>query len=265
MPSSRPRVLELTNTADDMRPFAEDLGYDGPPYPWDPDGRALLKAELDAYYAYLYGLSRDELRYILDPADVMGPDYPSETFRVLKEKETREFGEYRTRRLVLEAYDRFAADGTFDPSRLSDARYFETVKTALTTTKAELAELQATYKALLARADATSQPTLFVEGATDAVIIAAGWKALYPGKPAPFKVLAAAGTKQMGSLAGRGKALRELLGDRLVCALADNDAEGRTLIDDGHVRKGGTWKQQANGIYCACWRRRPSSRPFASV
>ncbi|MBX6364485.1 MAG: hypothetical protein IRZ00_11510, partial [Gemmatimonadetes bacterium] len=63
------------------------------------------------YYARLYGLTRDELRYILDPADVMGPDYPSETFRVLKEKEEREFGEYRTRRLVLEAWDRlFGAD-----------------------------------------------------------------------------------------------------------------------------------------------------------
>jgi hypothetical protein len=36
----------------------------------------------------------------------MGVDYPSETFRVLKEKEIAEFGEYRTRRLVLEAWDR---------------------------------------------------------------------------------------------------------------------------------------------------------------
>lgn len=60
-----------------------------------------------------YGLTRDELRYILDPADVKGPDYPSETFRVLKEKEIRQHGEYRTRRLVLEAWDRMEADGTF--------------------------------------------------------------------------------------------------------------------------------------------------------
>ncbi|NLL13845.1 MAG: hypothetical protein GX267_10610, partial [Fibrobacter sp.] len=30
----------------------------------------------------------------------------SETFRVLKEKEIREFGEYRTQRLVLDAWDR---------------------------------------------------------------------------------------------------------------------------------------------------------------
>jgi hypothetical protein len=59
----------------------------------------------------LYGLSRDELRYILDPADVMGPDYPSETFRVLKQNEEREFGEYRTRRLVLAAWDTLAEKG----------------------------------------------------------------------------------------------------------------------------------------------------------
>ena len=47
----------------------------------------------------------EELRYILDPSDVMGPDYPSETFRVLKNNEMKEFGEYRTQRLVLEAWD----------------------------------------------------------------------------------------------------------------------------------------------------------------
>jgi hypothetical protein len=79
-----------------------------PPFPWNPQRRAQRRAELDACYARLYGLTRDELRYILDPADVMGPDYPSETFRVLKDKERREFGEFRTRRLVLEAWDRLA-------------------------------------------------------------------------------------------------------------------------------------------------------------
>lgn len=101
-----PRVLELTYTTHDLKPWAEDLGYDGQPFPWDPDRRAVLRAELDAYYARLYGLTRDELRYILDPSDVMGDDYPSETFRVLKNSEMREFGEYRTRRLVLAAWGR---------------------------------------------------------------------------------------------------------------------------------------------------------------
>ena len=53
-------------------------------------------------------LNRDELRYTLcvDPKDVYGDDFPGETFRVLKDKEMRLYGEYRTRRLVLAAWDR---------------------------------------------------------------------------------------------------------------------------------------------------------------
>jgi hypothetical protein len=76
-----PRVLELTYTSYSMAPFARDLGYNGQPFQWDEDRRALLRAELDAWYARAYGLTRDELRYILDPADARGADYPSETFR----------------------------------------------------------------------------------------------------------------------------------------------------------------------------------------
>jgi hypothetical protein len=75
-------------------------------YLWDSDERACLRAELDALYARLYGLDREELMYILDPESVMGKDYPSQTFPGLKNKEIREYGEYRTMRLVLEAWDR---------------------------------------------------------------------------------------------------------------------------------------------------------------
>ena len=106
-----PRVLELTYTSHSMAPFARDLGYEGAPFAWDEDRRAQLRAELDAWYALAYALTRDELRYVLDPADVMGADYPSETFRVLKSNEERKFGEYRTRRLVLAAYDELTAQG----------------------------------------------------------------------------------------------------------------------------------------------------------
>ncbi len=52
-----------------------------------------------------FGLTRDELRYVLDPTDVHGPDFPSETFRVLRNREIASLGEYRTGRLVLAAYD----------------------------------------------------------------------------------------------------------------------------------------------------------------
>jgi len=90
-----PRVLELTYTAHDLADWAADLGYTGPTFPWHPERRAHLRAELDAYYARLYGLTEEELRYILDPADVAGEDYPSETFRVLRNNELRDFGAYR--------------------------------------------------------------------------------------------------------------------------------------------------------------------------
>jgi hypothetical protein len=116
-----PRVLELTYTSHSLAPFARDLGHHGPPFVWDEDRRALLRADLDAFYARAYGLTRDELRYVLDPADVKGPDYPSETFRVLKEKEIRQHGEYRTRRLVLEAWDRMEQEGTFAALDMTDA------------------------------------------------------------------------------------------------------------------------------------------------
>lgn len=108
-----PKVLELTYTSHSLAAFGRDLGHDGPPFAWDEDRRADMRADLDAFYARAYGLTRDELRYILDPADVKGPDYPSETFRVLKEKEIRTHGEYRTRRLVLAAWDRMQANGEF--------------------------------------------------------------------------------------------------------------------------------------------------------
>ncbi|MFT0817996.1 DUF559 domain-containing protein [Synechococcus sp. W60.3] len=157
-----PRALELVYTSWDMKPFADDVwqeadeglravirphpptpspaalgeGFPFPPFTWNEERRAILRAELDAYYARLYGLTRKQLRYILDPADltereledILDPreevadpldpagyatraaasTFPGETFRVLKEKEIRQFGEYRTRRLVLEAWEKLA-------------------------------------------------------------------------------------------------------------------------------------------------------------
>ena len=94
-----PRVLELTYTAHDLREFAQDLGYDGPPFPWDEERRHRLKCELDAIFAHMYQLNRSDLEWILDaPA-------PSSSFPGLKRNEKKEFGEYRTQRYVLQAYD----------------------------------------------------------------------------------------------------------------------------------------------------------------
>ena len=72
-----------------------------------PKRRAILQAELDAIFAHLYGLNTEDLRYILDPEDICGKGCINETFRVLKDNEIRQYGEYRTKRLVLEAWNKF--------------------------------------------------------------------------------------------------------------------------------------------------------------
>ena len=86
--------------------------YDLPEEPviWDEAKRSVWQAELDAIFAHLYGLNTEDLRYILDPEDVCGPGCINETFRVLKDREIRELGEYRTKRLVMEAWNRFGFD-----------------------------------------------------------------------------------------------------------------------------------------------------------
>jgi len=60
----------------------------------DIGDRAQLRAEIDAYVAHLYKLSRDDFAYILD------------TFPVLKRKEETAFGEFMSKRKCLEEYDR---------------------------------------------------------------------------------------------------------------------------------------------------------------
>ena len=86
------------------------LGIDRSAFAFDPDRRAVLRADLDACYARLYGLICEDLRYILDPASVMGEDDPSETFCVLDNNKERELGEHRTQRLVLAAWDALERD-----------------------------------------------------------------------------------------------------------------------------------------------------------
>ena len=77
------------------------------PFIYNEERRAVAQAELDAIFAHLYGLTTEELHYILDPEDVCGKGCINETFRVLRDNEIRQYGEYRTKRLVLEAWNRF--------------------------------------------------------------------------------------------------------------------------------------------------------------
>lgn len=109
------RVGKLVWFNHDMDCWMEELReecpaeYDLPEEPviWDEGQRAVWQAELDAIFAHLYGFTTEDLRYILDPEDVCGKGCINETFRVLKERELRELGEYRTKRLVMEAWNKF--------------------------------------------------------------------------------------------------------------------------------------------------------------
>ncbi|MBU2261659.1 MAG: N-6 DNA methylase, partial [Proteobacteria bacterium] len=98
------RVLELTYTAYDMKPFAEDVWeelYPNPatrpplpePFIWDEERRFKIRCELDALYFHLYGINLDDADYIL------------ETFPIVKRKDITQFGEYRTKNLILKIYD----------------------------------------------------------------------------------------------------------------------------------------------------------------
>ncbi len=87
------RVVELTYAAWDLQSFAQDCGYDGPPFRWGKERRFLLRCELDAAYFHLYGIARDDVDYIM------------ETFPIVKRKDEAAHGEYRTKRVILEIYD----------------------------------------------------------------------------------------------------------------------------------------------------------------
>ena len=91
-----PRVLELSYTTWDLEPFARDCGYYGDPFRWDETRRYLLCAELDAAFFHLYGIRRSDVDYIM------------ETFPIVKRKDVKQHGHYRTKQTILDVYDRLA-------------------------------------------------------------------------------------------------------------------------------------------------------------
>ena len=99
-------MLELSYTAWDMAPFGADLGWQGPPFRWDEERRAHIRAEIDALMFRLYELDRSDVEYILD------------TFERVGKNDTKQWGEYRTKRLILERYDAMVeADRSGQPYR----------------------------------------------------------------------------------------------------------------------------------------------------
>jgi hypothetical protein len=126
------RVLELTYTAWDLEPFAQDCGWSGPPFRWDEERRFLLRCELDAAFFHLYLPADARGQWIparRDQGNVMDEtpeqlaelkkhfptprhavDYIMDTFPIVKRKDEAKYnGDYRTKRTILEIYDAMQA------------------------------------------------------------------------------------------------------------------------------------------------------------
>ncbi len=97
------QVLELTYVSEDMRPFAESMGYSGDPFAWDEERRQHLMARLDALFFHLYGVGKDAAAYILD------------TFPIVRRHDEKQFGRYRTKDMIL-TYMNAVAAGDMDAS-----------------------------------------------------------------------------------------------------------------------------------------------------
>lgn len=87
------REAELFFTGHSLQPIASDLGSPGGPFVWSPGRRKQLRAELDAAVFILYGVSRENVEWILD------------SFPIVRRKDEAQFGDFRTKILILETYD----------------------------------------------------------------------------------------------------------------------------------------------------------------
>ncbi|PKN09763.1 MAG: hypothetical protein CVU73_02140 [Deltaproteobacteria bacterium HGW-Deltaproteobacteria-8] len=64
--------------------------------PRSPEERFAIRCELDAAFFHLYGITREDVDYIMD------------TFPIVKRKDEAAFGCYRTKEMILEKYDEMA-------------------------------------------------------------------------------------------------------------------------------------------------------------
>ena len=87
------KAFKLTYTCNDLKPLANEYGYEGEPFTWNEEERFQLKCELDAIFGRLYGISREEFDYIL------------ETFPIVKRKDMNKYGTYRTKDNILKLFD----------------------------------------------------------------------------------------------------------------------------------------------------------------
>lgn len=114
------RALELFYTSWDLSSFAKDCRYDGPPFHWDEDRRFELRCELDAAFFHLYlpsNASGDWVQAENETAEQLAGlerHFPTpraavshilDQFPIVREKDERRYGRFRTKERILSAYD----------------------------------------------------------------------------------------------------------------------------------------------------------------
>jgi hypothetical protein len=110
LPFIVPRVLELVYTSSEMAPLARDLDDAGDPFTWEPDRRASLRAELDAFFFRVYGIDgRDDVEYVIDALLRRAPEAGGADGRERGERHGDDGR--RARELTLAAYDRMTEAG----------------------------------------------------------------------------------------------------------------------------------------------------------
>lgn len=101
---------------------------------------------------------------MLNPKAVMGEDFPGETFRVLQEKEMRTYREFRTERLVLEAYDKLRPLWNM-PSHLQKLHeLWEHHQQDLSKVEAEPTKTKTNYKTKASKSNRVSEDNGYFSG-----------------------------------------------------------------------------------------------------
>ena len=129
-----PRVLELLYTGENLRDFARECGYGGPPFRWDEERRFLLRCELDATLFHLYlpaDQSGDWRRiplsdgcHLVETTEQLADlkrnfstpreavSWILDSFHGGSRGDVAKHGKYHTKRAILEIYDTMSASIT---------------------------------------------------------------------------------------------------------------------------------------------------------
>ncbi len=113
-------AIELVYTTKDLASLAKDCGDDGPPFLWDDERRFEIRCELDAAFFHLYlpadndGHWRPAEAETAKQLETLKTHFPTprhavgfilDQFPLVRQKDEKGHGCYRTKERILEIYD----------------------------------------------------------------------------------------------------------------------------------------------------------------